>query len=69
MRDVKYLVAYLEHAPGQEPERRITQFSHSGDTVAAYREAYLRWMSGSAAASRSNLEVLAADVVNPRLSA
>jgi len=57
MGDVDFLVAFTERRPDGSDTRRTEQLSSDAGLIGAYREASRRWMSGSAASTRYNLEV------------
>lgn len=58
MGDVDFLVAFTERAQDGSDQRRTVRLAAAApDPIAAYREASRRWLSGSAAGHRYNLEV------------
>lgn len=58
MPDVDYTVVFIERAPDGRPQQRTELLPGAPvDPAAAYRDAHRRWMSGSAAAVRYNLQV------------
>ena len=67
MAAVDFLVAFTERtADGSDQRRTATLAAAHDDPIGAYREASLRWLSGSAASVRYNLEVRPLTVARAR---
>lgn len=54
---VDYAIVFTERRPDGSDQRRTERLATDADQIGAYREASRRWLSGSAAATRYNLEV------------